>query len=179
MRKSAMTCTRCSLHETRTNVVWGSGPITSPVKLFGEAPGYDEDKQGFPFIGRTGQFLTGTLIRISDDKEIRKRVFVSNLIMCRPPNNRDPLPAEIKACGLYFRFKVWYGNPKVVGCIGRFAATAIIGPDFVWNVPVEKRGVLFVPIYHPSYVLRKAATKSITDDFNRGIRLILEKGKLA
>lgn len=176
MRSQALICTRCKLHTTRTNVVWGSGPIKSMVKLVGEAPGFNEDEAGYPFCGRTGTYLTGTLIRISGVKQIRRHIFVTNMIMCRPPNNRQPTDEEIRACGIFLRYKLNHHKPKVVGCIGRVSADHLIGIGSEWNKEYNKNGVIYIPVYHPSYVIRKQQSKDIVESFEHGLRTILQRG---
>jgi len=178
MKSKALICTRCNLHMTRKNVVWGSGPINSKVKLIGEAPGANEDEAGSPFCGRTGIYLTGTLIRLSGLKQIRRRIFVTNMIMCRPPNNRPPSDEEVTACSIFLRYKLNHYKPRVVGCIGKIAATHLIGPEFEWNGEYKDYGITYIPVFHPSYVMRQPNHKDVVESFEYGLRKILSKGGL-
>src|SRR5947208_4121312 len=108
--KEASVCTKCPLSETRTNVVFGSGDADADLMFVGEAPGAEEDRQGLPFVGRAGALLTELLEGIGMS---RSEVFITNVLMCRPPGNRDPQPAEIEACRPYLAQKVELIQPRV------------------------------------------------------------------
>src|SRR3712207_1330678 len=124
VRERAMTCTDCRLAETRTQVVWSAGNLDSDVLFIGEAPGFHEDKQGVAFVGAAGQLLDTLLGEIGLD---RTDVAIVNVIKCRPPNNRDPLPDEIEACRPYLEAQLAHMQPKVVVTLGNFATRFVTG----------------------------------------------------
>ena len=153
-------CNRCPLHKTRTNVVIGVGNRESDVLFVGEGPGYHEDMQGEPFVGAAGQLLDKMLAAINFD---RKSIYIGNIVKCRPPNNRDPLPEEQKACIDHLRYQFLLIRPKIIVCLGRIAAQAIIKPDFritkergIW---FEKKNCHIIATYHPSALLRDETKK--------------------
>lgn len=148
-------CRNCSLCETRHHVVFGEGLRTADLMFIGEGPGEQEDLTGRPFVGRAGQFLDEMLSIIDLD---RSRYFIGNMVKCRPPQNRDPLNAEIEACIGYLRNQVALIRPKIIICLGRIAAMRLIREDFKitrehgqW---FEKAGVHMMAMYHPSALLR-------------------------
>ena len=148
-------CRNCSLCETRHHVVFGEGLRTADLMFIGEGPGEQEDLTGRPFVGRAGQFLDEMLSIIDLD---RSRYFIGNMVKCRPPQNRDPLNAEIEACIGYLRDQVALIRPKIIICLGRIAAMRLIREDFKitrehgqW---FEKAGVHMMAMYHPSALLR-------------------------
>ena len=150
-----MSCQKCGLAETRHNVVFGEGPRAAEVMFIGEGPGEQEDLTGRPFVGRAGQFLDDMLAMI-DLK--RDKVFIGNMVKCRPPQNRDPLNIEQDACIGYLRNQVALLRPKIIVCLGRIAAMKLIREDFKitrehgqW---LEKAGVWMMAMYHPSALLR-------------------------
>ena len=159
----AMSCTACSLHETRQNVVFGVGARDAEVLLIGEGPGQQEDIQGEPFVGRAGQLLDTLLTSIGLD---RSKVYIANIIKCRPPKNRDPLPEEQEACIGYLRNQVFLIRPKIIVCLGRIAAMRIIKPDFKitaeHGVYFERGSYLLTAIYHPAALLRDPGKKPDT-----------------
>lgn len=148
-------CRACSLHETRTNVVFGVGNQSAEVLFIGEGPGEQEDLKGEPFVGRGGKLLDDMLSLIDLD---RTNIYIANMVKCRPPQNRDPLNVEQEACLGYLRNQVALLRPKIIVCLGRIAAMKIIGNDFKitrdhgqW---VEKNGVHMMALYHPAALLR-------------------------
>ncbi|MBQ8974239.1 MAG: uracil-DNA glycosylase [Oscillospiraceae bacterium] len=156
LEQSCKQCTRCALHETRTNVVFGVGRQDAEVMFIGEGPGENEDLQGEPFVGRGGQLLDQMLEIIDLDRH--KNIYIANIVKCRPPKNRDPLNTEQEACAPWLRQQYALINPRIVVCLGRIAAMQIIKPDFkiskehgLW---FEKDGRLFTAIYHPAALLR-------------------------
>lgn len=172
LKQVCLTCRKCGLCETRTNVVFGMGNPQAEVMVIGEAPGRSEDEQGLPFVGRSGQLLDQYLraIHLSRDKN----VFITNIVKCRPPENRDPLPNEWDACIPYLREQFRMIRPKIVLCLGRIAAQRLIRPDFSvmrehgqW---VEKDGVYYTAIYHPAALLRDPTKKPDTFADLRSIR---------
>jgi len=152
----AATCTRCALATGRTNVVFGTGDSASDLMFIGEGPGAEEDKQGLPFVGRSGKLLDQLLLE--EMGLTRDRVYIANVVKCRPPNNRDPLPAEIEACRPFLETQLELIAPKVVVTLGKFAGqlllrskegiTRLRGRSYPFAT-----GVL-VPTVHPAYVLR-------------------------
>ena len=153
-------CTGCALHETRTNCVFGKGNPEAKVMFVGEAPGENEDLQGLPFVGRAGKLLDRffTAAGISPDK-----IYIANILKCRPPKNRDPLPAEEDACIDFLREQVKIIKPKMIVCLGRIAAMRLIKPDFritrehgQW---FEKGSFIMSAVYHPALLLRDPRKK--------------------
>lgn len=161
LRERCMTCTACRLCETRTNVVFGVGNPKSPLMFVGEGPGEQEDLQGEPFVGRSGQLLDDYLAAIELD---RSKVYIANIVKCRPPQNRDPLPDEEDACIGYLREQFKFIQPKLIVCLGRVAACKLIRPDFKITVErgtfTEKAGVLMTATFHPAAVLRDPRKKA-------------------
>ena len=148
-------CQKCGLAETRTNVVFGEGARDAEVMFIGEGPGEQEDRTGRPFVGRAGQLLDDMLAMIDLKRE---KVFIGNMVKCRPPQNRDPLNIEREACIGYLRNQVALLKPKIIVCLGRIAAMKLIKEDFKitrehgqW---IEKAGVWMMAMYHPSALLR-------------------------
>ena len=153
--EACMSCQKCGLAETRHNVVFGEGPRDAEVMFIGEGPGEQEDLTGRPCGGRAGQFLDDMLAMI-DLK--RDKVFIGNMVKCRPPQNRDPLNIEQDACIGYLRNQVALLKPKISVCLGRVAAVRLIREDFKitrehgqWQ---EKAGGWMMALYHPSALLR-------------------------
>ena len=148
-------CQKCGLAETRTNVVFGEGARDAEVMFIGEGPGEQEDRTGRPFVGRAGQLLDDMLAMIDLKRE---KVFIGNMVKCRPPQNRDPLNIEQEACIGYLRNQVALLKPKIIVCLGRIAAMKLIKEDF--NITrehgqwLEKAGVWMMAMYHPSALLR-------------------------
>src|SRR5688572_23356812 len=153
-------CQRCKLAPTRTNIVFGSGNPNSELVFVGEAPGFDEDQQGLPFVGRAGQLLT----KIIESIEIRREeVYICNILKCRPPDNRNPEPDEVLACNPFLRRQLAAIRPKVVCCLGTFAAqnllqtTAAISKLRGRFYDVE--GMRVIATFHPAYLLRSPEKK--------------------
>jgi len=168
-------CTRCRLHETRNKIVWGAGDIDSTCKFCGEGPGFNEDKTGTPFCGESGKLLRSFMLDLAGPT-IFKEVFITNLVLCRPPNNRDPYDDEIEACDRWLRYQLFRMKPKAIGCIGRIAAGNLIKGMWEWGVPVKKRGTVYIPIYHPAYVSRNRNNEDLMAKFKDSIKLTLELG---
>lgn len=168
LRQECLSCKACRLSDTRTQVVFGTGPATAEILLVGEAPGRQEDEQGKPFVGRSGQLLDVFLAGIGLARE--KNVFIANIVKCRPPENRDPSPQEREACLPWLRHQFRAIRPKIVVCLGRIAAQVIIRPDFAimkehgtWTL---KSGVWFTATPHPAALLRNPTQKPLAlDDF--------------
>jgi len=157
-------CTKCPLHETRTKAVFGAGNADADLMFVGEAPGAEEDRQGLPFVGRAGQLLNELLVEIGLSRE---DVFICNVLKSRPPNNRDPLPAEISACEPYLFEQVRLIEPRVVCTLGNFATKLLTGsPTGITRVrgtpqthELGGRTVFLLPLFHPAAALRTPAVK--------------------
>ena len=164
LEKSCKNCTKCPLHETRTNVVFGVGRTDAEIMIVGEGPGESEDLQGEPFVGKAGQFLDEMLSLIGLRRDLN--IYIANIVKCRPPHNRDPLNSEQDACMDYLRGQYAMLRPKVVICLGRIAANALIHPDFKITKEhgkwFDKDGVKFTAIYHPSALLRDESKRPET-----------------
>jgi DNA polymerase len=169
--RETRSCTRCPLHRTRTQVVFGNGNADADLMFVGEAPGFHEDQQGLPFVGRAGQLLDELLAGIG---LTRRDVFVANVLKSRPPGNRDPQPEEIEACKPYLWRQVELIEPKVIGTLGNFATKLLTrssrGITQVHGRPqlaeLGGRTVTIYPLFHPAAGLRTPATKqALRDDF--------------
>ena len=148
-------CQKCRLGATRTNLVFGVGPVPSQVVFVGEGPGQQEDLKGEPFVGPAGKLLDDMLSIIDLSRE---NSYICNIVKCRPPQNRDPMEDEQDACIGYLYEQLKLLQPKIIVCLGRIAAMRLIKPDFRitrehgnWS---ERNGVLYTAIYHPSALLR-------------------------
>ncbi|MBR56465.1 MAG: uracil-DNA glycosylase [Myxococcales bacterium] len=162
LQASLVGCTRCPLHsQGRTQVVFGVGNPEADVLLIGEAPGFDEDAQGIPFVGRAGQLLTKIIE--GGMKMSREDVYIANVIKCRPPKNRDPLPVEVATCRPFVLQQIDYIQPKVIITLGRVATQALLDTTAsitrirgTWQ-SLEQWPVM--PTFHPAYLLRNPAGK--------------------
>lgn len=150
-----MACRKCSLAETRTNVVFGVGSQNAEVLFIGEGPGEQEDLKGEPFVGRAGKLLDSMLEIIHLD---RTKIYIANMVKCRPPGNRDPLNVEQEACMEWLRAQTALLKPKIIVCLGRISAMKIIKEDFKitrehgqW---FERNGCKMMALYHPAALLR-------------------------
>lgn len=161
LKADCMNCRKCSLCETRTNLVFGVGSENAEVMFVGEGPGENEDLQGEPFVGRAGILLDKMLCAVDLDRNAN--IYIANIVKCRPPHNRDPKPEEQDLCINWLRNQVALIRPKIIVCLGRIAACKIIKPDLritrehgVW---FEKNGVLMMAMLHPAAVLRDPRRK--------------------
>ena len=154
-------CTACGLAATRTNVVVGVGQPDAEVLFIGEGPGENEDLKGEPFVGRGGQLLDKMLAAVGLSRQ--HNIYIANIVKCRPPKNRDPLPEEQEACIGWLREQVSLIRPKIIVCLGRVAACRIISPDFKVTRQhgqfVEKGGILMMGTLHPAALLRNPNQK--------------------
>jgi uracil-DNA glycosylase family 4 len=166
-------CTRCRLHEGRTQVVFGNGDPDADLMFVGEAPGFHEDKQGFPFVGQAGKLLDRLLAGIGLE---RSQVFVANVLKCRPPGNRDPVPDEKEACEPYLFRQVELIRPKVIATLGNHATKQLSGKETgitrihgqEQRLQVGSLSVLLYPLYHPAAALyTPAMLKVLEADFAR------------
>ena len=166
VRQEAGDCVLCPLSRTRKHVVFGDGNPDAKIVFVGEAPGADEDEQGLPFVGRAGQLLTNIIKAMGLE---RKDVYICNILKCRPPGNRNPLPEEIRLCEPYLKKQLAIISPKVICALGTFAAHTLLRTD----IPITQlrgrfhsyEGMKLMPTYHPAYLLRNpAAKKPVWDD---------------
>lgn len=160
LRKYCFRCRKCRLSETRTNVVFGEGNEEADIMFVGEGPGYYEDVQGRPFVGKAGQLLD-KMIEAMNYK--RSDVYIANIVKCRPPENRNPMEDECNACLDYLRWQVKLVNPKIIVCLGAVASKNLIDPNLSISkqrgIFVKKGNIYFMPTFHPSYLLRNEAAK--------------------
>ena len=174
LRQSCLSCTACPLHATRQQVVFGVGPADAEVLLVGEGPGANEDKQGEPFVGAAGQLLDRMLAGVGLSRH--KNVYIANIVKCRPPQNRDPLPEEQDVCIKYLREQVKLIRPKIIVCLGRISAMRLIDPEFritKMHGQFFKKGDFHIcAVYHPSALLRDA---SKNEDMYRDMKAIKAK----
>ena len=164
LETAARDCRKCSLRETRTNLVFGVGVRDARVMFVGEGPGENEDLQGEPFVGRGGQLLDVMLTLIDLDR--RNNIYIANIVKCRPPKNRDPLNIEQEACIGWLRAQMELIRPRIVVCLGRIAAQVLIKPDFKISQEHGKffdvNGVQYTALYHPAALLRDPRKKPDT-----------------
>lgn len=155
-------CTLCALHKGRTQAVFGVGDHAARWMIIGEAPGADEDRQGEPFVGRAGKLLNAMLLAIGLKRE---QVYIANIVKCRPPNNRDPLPEEAAACASYLRRQIALIQPKIILAVGRIAAHHLLKTDQSMGALRGQRfnyadtDIPIVATYHPAYLLRSPKEK--------------------
>ena len=155
LRAECMECKKCALHETRTNVVFGVGNPNAEVLFVGEGPGENEDLKGEPFVGRAGKLLDDMLSLIDLD---RSKIYIANIVKCRPPKNRDPLNTEQEACAAWLQAQIEHIRPKIIVCLGRISAMKFIRNDFKISKEhgqfYEVNGILTMALYHPAALLR-------------------------
>lgn len=153
-------CTACDLSRTRTNAVPGEGNRAADIMFIGEAPGFHEDRQGEPFVGAAGKFLNEMLESIGLD---RSSVYITNVVKCRPPGNRDPLPDELAACSGYIDKQIELVNPKVVVTLGRFSMSRWFPKERISRIhgrPKRFGNIMVVPMYHPAAALHQSSLRA-------------------
>ena len=175
LRAECLECRRCKLCETRTNVVFGTGNEHADVMFIGEGPGENEDLQGEPFVGRGGKLLDDMLELIYLD---RSQVYIANMVKCRPPKNRDPLPEEQGACAEWLSRQLELIDPKLIVCLGRIAAMRFIRSDFrisrehgQW---FDVNGRRVMALYHPAALLRDPRKRPETFEDLKRIRAAID-----
>jgi len=173
-------CTRCLLHRGRTKAVPGVGPSNAEIIFIGEAPGFHEDQQGLPFVGAAGNFLDELLESIGLKRE---EVFIANVIKCRPPGNRDPLPEEIEACKPYLDRQIELIQPKLVVTLGRFSMARAFPKARISHIHGQPRkvgGVIYYPMYHPAAALHQPSLRrTVEEDMRRIPELIVQAAQIA
>ena len=168
LKKECLLCRRCALSGTRNNVVFGVGKEDAEVMFIGEGPGEQEDLRGEPFVGRAGQLLDKFLACV--DLERSTNIYIANIVKCRPPQNRDPLPAEQETCIAWLFEQIRLMDPKIIVCLGRIAAKRFIADDYKITLRhgefIEIDGRIVTATYHPAAVLRNPLIKPDTfEDF--------------
>jgi len=168
IEKEIKNCKKCRLWKSRKNPVVGDGSIDAEIMFIGEAPGKNEDEQGKPFVGKAGQFLNDVL---KENGIERGDVYITNVVKCRPPNNRDPLPDEIEACSPYLEKQIEIIKPKIIVTLGRFSTKFILSLYGFKNEPISKihgkifssplNGIKIIPMYHPAACIYNPALKEV------------------
>ncbi|GAB4465860.1 MAG: uracil-DNA glycosylase [Anaerolineae bacterium] len=172
-------CTRCPLHQSRTNAVPGSGPVTAEIMFIGEGPGFYEDQQGLPFVGASGKFLDELLQGVGLE---RRNVYITNVVKCRPPGNRDPRPDEIEACAGYLDRQIALIDPKMIITLGRFSMAKWFPNGRITQIHGQARkigGRLYMPMFHPAAALRNPKLRpEVEADFSKIPELLKEMANL-
>jgi uracil-DNA glycosylase family 4 len=160
VQKELRDCKRCKLHRTRKTIVFGEGNKKSSLMFIGEGPGYDEDVQGRPFVGRAGQLLTKIIQSINLPRE---EVYITNIIKCRPPQNRNPEPVEIQSCHPFLMKQIRVIQPKIICALGTFSAQTLLKTDTKITALrgrfYDLEGIKVIPTYHPAFLLRNPERK--------------------
>lgn len=162
LRQRVAVCTRCALHKSRTQTVFGVGSVNARLMIIGEAPGAEEDRRGEPFVGRAGKLLDEMLRAVGLDRE---QVYIANVLKCRPPNNRDPSADEAKQCRDHLDQQISLLNPRIILAVGRIAAHHLLKTDAPLGQlrgrthSLENASVPVVVTYHPAYLLRSPTQK--------------------
>ncbi|MDA8362439.1 MAG: uracil-DNA glycosylase [Gammaproteobacteria bacterium] len=167
-------CSRCRLHEGRTHTVFGTGNRRARWMFVGEAPGAEEDRQGEPFVGRAGQLLNSMLYATGLGRD---EVYIANVIKCRPPNNRDPLPDEVQQCEPYLLRQIGLIQPRLIVALGRHAAHSLLKTELALGKlrgqSLNYHGIPLIVTYHPAYLLRNPADKrKAWEDLRRARKLV-------
>jgi DNA polymerase len=168
-------CTKCPLHRGRTHAVPGEGPADAEIMFIGEGPGFHEDQQGRPFVGAAGQFLEELLESIGLK---RQDVYITNVIKCRPPGNRDPLPEEISACEPYLDRQIELIQPTVVVTLGRFSMARAFPKGRISRIhgnPRKIGGIVYYPMYHPAAALHRPSLRGLVEEDVRRIPDVLKR----
>jgi uracil-DNA glycosylase family 4 len=173
-------CTACPLHLTRTLAVPGYGPVTARVMAVGEAPGENEDREGKPFVGAAGRLLTSLLESVGLD---RRDIYITNIIKCRPPRNRDPEPLEVEACSPFLDEQIALLQPDVILLLGRHALTRLLpdagGISRLHGERLQRNDRVYVPLYHPAAAIYNGALKETLEADMRRVRGYLNDAEAA
>jgi DNA polymerase len=161
-------CVKCDLHFSRKNAVAGEGPQNASILFIGEGPGFHENEQGRPFVGAAGKYLDELLEKTGMK---RSDVFITNVVKCRPPENRDPDPEELEACGDYLERQIQAINPKIIVTLGRYSMARFLSNAKISDVhgqALQAKGRIIIPMYHPAAALHQASLKPMLErDFSR------------
>jgi uracil-DNA glycosylase family 4 len=173
-------CTRCLLHQGRTKAVPGEGPENAEIMFIGEAPGFHEDQQGRPFVGAAGRFLEELLASI----ELKRTdVYITNVIKCRPPGNRDPLPEEMASCKPFLDRQIELIQPRIIVTLGRFSMARAFPKARISRIHGQPRkigGIVYYPMYHPAAALHQPSLRrTVEDDMSRIPELIQQAAQMA
>jgi uracil-DNA glycosylase len=173
-------CENCGLHFSRKKSVPGEGPAHSEILFIGEGPGFHENEQGRPFVGQAGKFLDELLARAGLE---RSKVFIANVVKCRPPGNRDPLPDELEACGVYLDAQIEAINPLVIVTLGRFSMAKFLPTARISSIHGQAtwvKGRMIVAMYHPAAALHQPGLKpALEQDFSHLSEFIAQARKAA
>ncbi len=170
-------CRACILHRGRTQAVPGDGPEDAQIMFIGEAPGFHEDQQGRPFVGQAGQFLEELLASIGLSRE---QVYITNVVKCRPPSNRDPLPEEVEACSPFLDRQLAVIRPRLVVTLGRFSMARFFSQARISQIHGQPRrfgNLICLPMYHPAAALHQPSLRRIVEEDFRRIPEVLEKAE--
>ena len=166
--EQVQTCEKCNLGKGRTLAVPGEGPVTARVIFIGEGPGYHEDRQGRPFVGAAGKYLSELLAGVNLSRE---DVYITNVVKCRPPKNRDPLPEEIEACRLYLDRQIELIKPKVIVTLGRFSMARYFSGQTISRIHGQYKRIdnnIYFPMFHPAAGLHQPRYRTmIEEDFGK------------
>ncbi len=175
LKESIKNCNKCKLCKTRKNIVFGEGNINADIMFIGEGPGAEEDEQGIPFVGKAGKLMNQAFIGLGID---RNNVYIANIVKCRPPQNRNPEDDEASSCLNYLRNQVMIVKPKIIVLLGSIALKNILGKEYgitsargKW---IEKKGILYMPTFHPAALLRDDSKKIY---FWKDLEAVAEKSK--
>ncbi len=168
------TCSKCALSEKRTRAVPGDGSRTADVMFIGEGPGFYEDRDGLPFIGRAGNLLNELLATIGLRRE---DVYITNMVKCRPPDNRDPLPGEIQACNSYLDEQIELVSPKVIVALGRYSFSKFFPGESITKArgkPRQWRNLKVYPMYHPAAALHNPKLRPVLENDFKNLPSLIE-----
>jgi uracil-DNA glycosylase family 4 len=170
------TCTKCELQKSRIKAVPGEGPENAAIMFVGEGPGQNEDQQGRPFVGAAGKLLTELLKTIGLD---RSEVFITNIVKCRPPNNRAPRRSEVEACSGYLTRQIRLVNPRILCPLGTPAISSLLGEDYSatksHGKPIRRENMIVLPMYHPAAALYDASLKGTLESDFHILKSLLEE----
>jgi len=179
LRKELGDCKRCKLHRTRRTIVFGEGNEKATLMFIGEGPGYDEDVQGKPFVGRAGQLLTKIIESVNLSRE---EVYITNIIKCRPPQNRNPESDEIQSCHPFLMKQISVIQPKIICALGTFSAQTLLKTDTkitaLRGKVYDLEGIKVIPTYHPAFLLRNPEKKrEVWEDMKKIVELLSNNDK--
>lgn len=175
LEEQVRSCLQCELCRSRTQAVPGAGSYSAEVMFIGEAPGMNEDRSGLPFVGNAGQFLNEMLATIGWQRD---DVYITNVVKCRPPGNRDPLPDEIDACRVYLDTQISTIDPLMIVTLGRFSMARWFKNERISRIHGKAReddGRVIVPLYHPAAALHQPSLRAVLEEDFRKLPLILDE----